>query len=131
MRLLAGLLAPAPFETVLLGDESLSGRPMERVAEPLRAMGADVRTTDGHAPIVVRGATLRGIEIEPRSERADQSVSPCRPCARRDDRAQPAPTRDHAPPRPQRAPIVEPACTVAPSSTGVTGGAGDVPRQRS
>ena len=62
MRLLAGLLASAPFETVLEGDDSLSDRPMERVAEPLRAMGADVRTTDGHAPIVLRGATLRGIE---------------------------------------------------------------------
>lgn len=62
MRLLAGVLAANRFESVLEGDESLSSRPMERVAEPLRAMGADVRTTDGHAPIVVRGAPLRGIE---------------------------------------------------------------------
>jgi len=62
MRLLAGVLASAPFETVLHGDASLSARPMERVAEPLRAMGADVRSTDGHPPVVVRGGPLRGIE---------------------------------------------------------------------
>ena len=62
MRLLAGLLAAAPFESVLRGDASLTARPMDRVADPLRAMGADVRTTDGHAPVVVRGGPLRGIE---------------------------------------------------------------------
>jgi 3-phosphoshikimate 1-carboxyvinyltransferase len=62
MRLLAGLLAAAPFESVLRGDASLITRPMERVADPLRAMGAGVWTTDGHAPIVVRGGPLRGIE---------------------------------------------------------------------
>jgi len=62
MRLLAGLLAAAPFESVLRGDASLTVRPMERVADPLRAMGADVRTTYGHAPVVVRGGPLRGIE---------------------------------------------------------------------
>ena len=60
MRLLAGLLAAAPFESVLRGDASLTVRPMERVADPLRAMGADVRTTDGHAPIVVRGGPFVG-----------------------------------------------------------------------
>jgi 3-phosphoshikimate 1-carboxyvinyltransferase len=62
MRLLIGVLAAAPFESVLMGDRSLSDRPMERVAEPLRAMGAEVRTTAGHAPVVVRGGALRGIE---------------------------------------------------------------------
>jgi 3-phosphoshikimate 1-carboxyvinyltransferase len=62
MRLLAGVAAPARFRTVLIGDESLSRRPMERVAEPLRAMGAGVRTTDGHAPVVIDGGgPLRGI----------------------------------------------------------------------
>ena len=60
MRLLSGVLASAPFEAVLAGDESLSERPMERVAEPLRAMGASIETRDGHAPLVVRGARLRG-----------------------------------------------------------------------
>ena len=62
MRLLAGAVAPCRFETVLEGDESLSSRPMERVAEPLRAMGADVRTRQGRAPLVVRGGRLTGIE---------------------------------------------------------------------
>ncbi len=64
MRLLAGTVAAAPFRTVLIGDPSLSGRPMERVAEPLRAMGAGVRTTDGHAPMTVDGGPLRGIRYE-------------------------------------------------------------------
>jgi 3-phosphoshikimate 1-carboxyvinyltransferase len=61
MRLLAGTLAAAPFRTVLIGDRSLSTRPMERVAEPLRAMGAVVTTTDGHAPLEVVGGPLYGI----------------------------------------------------------------------
>ncbi|MGZ4109182.1 MAG: 3-phosphoshikimate 1-carboxyvinyltransferase [Actinomycetota bacterium] len=61
MRLLTGLLAPAPVSATLTGDASLRRRPMERVAEPLRAMGATVETTDGHAPVTVRGGPLRGI----------------------------------------------------------------------
>ena len=62
MRLLAGVLAASPYTSVLVGDESLSRRPMERVADPLRAMGAQVETTDGHAPIIVRGGPLMAIE---------------------------------------------------------------------
>jgi 3-phosphoshikimate 1-carboxyvinyltransferase len=65
MRLLAGLVAAAPFRTVLTGDTSLSSRPMERVAEPLRRMGARVGTTDGHAPVSIEGGDLRGIDFEP------------------------------------------------------------------
>jgi 3-phosphoshikimate 1-carboxyvinyltransferase len=61
MRLLAGVLAAAPFTSTLVGDESLSARPMERVAAPLREMGAVVRTTDGHAPITIEGGDLHGI----------------------------------------------------------------------
>ena len=61
MRLLAGTLAASPFRSDLVGDDSLSKRPMERVAEPLRAMGASVRTTDGHAPIELTGGRLHGI----------------------------------------------------------------------
>ena len=61
MRLLAGLLAGRAGTTVLRGDESLSRRPMERVAAPLREMGATVTTTDGHAPVEVRGGALTGI----------------------------------------------------------------------
>jgi 3-phosphoshikimate 1-carboxyvinyltransferase len=65
MRLLAGLLAPQEGRSFeLTGDESLRSRPMERIAEPLRRMGAGVETTEGRAPFVVRGAPLRGIEYE-------------------------------------------------------------------
>ena len=55
MRLLAGLLASQPFASVLTGDESLLRRPMERVAKPLRAMGAEVETRSGTAPIRING----------------------------------------------------------------------------
>ncbi len=61
MRLLAGLLAGQSFESVLVGDASLSGRPMRRVADPLAAMGARIATTDGHAPLHVTGAPLTGM----------------------------------------------------------------------
>jgi 3-phosphoshikimate 1-carboxyvinyltransferase len=62
MRLVAGVLATCPFESRLIGDVSLSARPMERVAEPLRAMGATIRATAGHAPLQIRGGGLRGID---------------------------------------------------------------------
>jgi 3-phosphoshikimate 1-carboxyvinyltransferase len=61
MRLVAGILASYSVEARLTGDESLTARPMERVAEPLRAMGADVRTTGGRPPMTVRGGPLDGI----------------------------------------------------------------------
>jgi 3-phosphoshikimate 1-carboxyvinyltransferase len=64
MRLLPGILAGQEGRFVLTGDESLSGRPMERVAEPLRAMGARVTTTDGHAPLVVEGGALSPVRWE-------------------------------------------------------------------
>jgi len=65
MRLLCGVVAASSFLTVLVGDASLSARPMERVARPLRLMGANVQTADGHPPITIRGAPLRGVEVEP------------------------------------------------------------------
>ena len=65
MRLLAGVLAAAPFRSVLEGDRSLSTRPMERVAEPLRRMGAGVTTVKGHAPVAIEGGPLVGIRHEP------------------------------------------------------------------
>ena len=55
MRLLAGALATGAGRATLTGDASLSGRPMERVAGPLRQMGADIRTTAGHAPLTIDG----------------------------------------------------------------------------
>src|SRR5206468_6921101 len=62
MRLGAGLVAPAPGPVVLDGDASLRRRPMERVAEPLRAMGATVETVGGHAPLTMRGGRLVGVD---------------------------------------------------------------------
>ena len=64
MRLAPGILAGQEGRFQLVGDESLSSRPMERIAEPLRAMGADVETTDGHAPIAVTGGELRAVRWE-------------------------------------------------------------------
>ena len=62
MRLLAGILAGQPFDSLLTGDEQLLRRPMRRVVEPLRRMGADIATTDGHAPLTVRGRRLHGCD---------------------------------------------------------------------
>ncbi len=64
MRLLTGTLSAAPFRSVLSGDASLSARPMERVAIPLRAMGARIDTTQGHAPIEIFGGSLYGISYD-------------------------------------------------------------------
>lgn len=55
LRLFMGLLAPQTFDSTLIGDESLMRRPMERVATPLRLMGADIRTLDGRPPIEIHG----------------------------------------------------------------------------
>lgn len=66
MRLMAGLLSFQGFESVLTGDESLSKRPMSRIAEPLMEMGARIGLIDGHAPMTVHGSSLKGVEIEPR-----------------------------------------------------------------
>ena len=65
MRLLAGVLAAQPFASVLTGDESLSGRPMRRVIEPLGLMGARLTAVDGHAPLRVEGRRpLRAVRYE-------------------------------------------------------------------
>ena len=60
MRLLMGLLAGQAFDVTLDGDASLRRRPMERVAGPLRAMGANIATSDGKAPVTVGRGSLRG-----------------------------------------------------------------------
>ena len=65
MRLLPGLLAGQRGSFELVGDESLSRRPLERIAEPLRTMGADVDTTSGHAPLRIAGGALTPIRWEP------------------------------------------------------------------
>ena len=65
MRMLSGILAGQPFESELIGDASLSRRPMRRIIEPLTKMGASISSQDGHAPLHVRGATLQGISYKP------------------------------------------------------------------
>ncbi|MGB1236961.1 MAG: bifunctional prephenate dehydrogenase/3-phosphoshikimate 1-carboxyvinyltransferase [Pseudomonadales bacterium] len=98
MRLLAGVLAAQPFDSVLTGDDSLSQRPMARVAEPLNQMGGCVETTSGCAPIRIQGsAPLVGIDYEMPVASAqvksslllaglcsDQGVSVTQPAATRD-----------------------------------------------
>lgn len=63
MRLLSGILAGQDLESTLTGDSSLLSRPMERIAGPLSMMGASVKTTNGKAPLHIRGHTpLKAIE---------------------------------------------------------------------
>ena len=64
LRLTCGLLAGQRGRFELVGDESLTMRPHERVAEPLRRMGARIETTDGHAPVRIEGSELRPIAYE-------------------------------------------------------------------
>jgi 3-phosphoshikimate 1-carboxyvinyltransferase len=65
MRLLAGVLAAHPFSATIVGDASLSRRPMRRVIEPLTEMGAHFEAVDGHPPLTIHGGTLRGINYAP------------------------------------------------------------------
>jgi 3-phosphoshikimate 1-carboxyvinyltransferase len=63
IRLSMGLLAGQAFDSTLIGDASLMRRPMERVAKPLRAMGAHIETLEGRPPVLIRGgAPLHGID---------------------------------------------------------------------
>jgi 3-phosphoshikimate 1-carboxyvinyltransferase len=63
IRMLSGILAAQPFVTRILGDESLSGRPMQRIMKPLGLMGADVRAReDKFPPLEIHGGKLRAIE---------------------------------------------------------------------
>lgn len=66
LRLLAGLLAGQSFLTILTGDRSLRRRPMGRIAEPLRLMGAEIWGREGgnKAPLAIRGGNLRGIHYQ-------------------------------------------------------------------
>lgn len=62
LRMLAGLLAAQRFRSTLTGDASLCRRPVERVAQPLREMGARVETTAGRPPLTIEGGPLRGVD---------------------------------------------------------------------
>jgi 3-phosphoshikimate 1-carboxyvinyltransferase len=99
IRLLAGILAGQEGEFELAGDESLSRRPLERIATPLRRMGAQVETTDGHAPMRIRGGVLEPVSYE--SPVASAQVKSCVLLAGLHASAgpttvfEPAPSRDH------------------------------------
>ena len=100
MRLLSGLLAAQPFDTTLTGDASLSKRPMNRVAKPLRAMGAVIETApEGRPPLTIRGGQrLTGMDYE--MPMASAQVKSCLLlaglyAAGRTSVTEPAPTRDH------------------------------------
>ena len=62
MRMISGLLAPQQGSFTLVGDESLSRRPMERIRKPLAAMGARLTLTEGHAPLTILGGPLEAID---------------------------------------------------------------------
>jgi 3-phosphoshikimate 1-carboxyvinyltransferase len=62
MRMIAGLLAPQQGRFTLVGDASLSRRPMERIRKPLEAMGARLTLTEGHSPLTIQGGPLKSID---------------------------------------------------------------------
>ncbi|WP_097461880.1 bifunctional prephenate dehydrogenase/3-phosphoshikimate 1-carboxyvinyltransferase [Mangrovitalea sediminis] len=100
MRLFSGLLAAQAFDTELTGDESLSRRPMERVAAPLRLMGAVIETAEGGRPPlrIQGGQTLTGIHYA--MPMASAQVKSCLLLAGlyaqgETSVTEPAPTRDH------------------------------------
>jgi 3-phosphoshikimate 1-carboxyvinyltransferase len=64
MRMLAGLIAPHPHTYTMIGDASLTVRPMERIRKPLAQMGARIDLVEGHAPLTVYGGPLRAIDFE-------------------------------------------------------------------
>ena len=70
MRLMAGVLAGHEFSTTLVGDASLSRRPMRRVIAPLEQMGARIDAADGRPPLVIHGSRLRSIAYRPETPSA-------------------------------------------------------------
>lgn len=65
-RMLTGILAGQSFTSRIIGDESVSGRPVDRVTKPLASMGAHIELRDGrYPPIVIHGRPLHGIEYTP------------------------------------------------------------------
>src|ERR1700722_12958790 len=64
MRMLSGLIAPHPHTFTLIGDHSLTHRPMERIRRPLSLMGAKIDLVEGHAPITIHGTPLQAIDFD-------------------------------------------------------------------
>jgi 3-phosphoshikimate 1-carboxyvinyltransferase len=98
MRLLAGLLVGQGISATLDGDASLRRRPMERIATPLRRMGAQIETSDGHAPLRISAAPLRAVEHRPEVASAQVLGAICLAALGADGTTtvdMPGPTRDH------------------------------------
>lgn len=100
MRLLSGLLAAQPFDSTLTGDASLTKRPMNRVAKPLREMGAVIETAaEGRPPLTIKGGQkLTGMHYD--MPMASAQVKSCLLlaglyAAGETSVTEPAPTRDH------------------------------------
>ena len=64
MRMLSGIVAGQKFTSEMVGDESLSRRPMERVIKPLSAMGAQIASQEGKPPLQITGGTLKAIDYK-------------------------------------------------------------------
>ncbi len=98
LRLLAGVLAGQRFASTLDGSEQLRRRPMGRIVDPLRQMGARIRSEDGKAPLAIRPATLHGItyRMPVASAQVKSAILLAGLYAEDDTRVyQPGPARDH------------------------------------
>lgn len=98
IRLLAGAVAGTRSSATLDGSEGLRKRPMNRIADPLRLMGADIAAVDGHAPLVIRPASLKGVDYT--LPMASAQVKSCLELAALGADApvtlhEPGPSRDH------------------------------------
>ena len=74
-RLITGILAGQNFDSKIIGDSSLSKRPMKRIIEPLTLMGAKIDSIDGHAPLTIHGCELTGISYN--SKLSSAQVKSC------------------------------------------------------
>lgn len=98
IRLLSGIMAGQSFPSVLDGSEQLRKRPMGRVTEPLRLMGADIRSEEGHAPLSIRPSALHGMEYKMKVASAQVKSSILLAGLYADDAVrvyEPGPARDH------------------------------------
>lgn len=75
MRLMSGILAGQSFKSILIGDESLSKRPMKRVIDPLNLMGAEIKSNNFKAPLTINGTKLHSIDYV--SKLASAQVKSC------------------------------------------------------
>jgi 3-phosphoshikimate 1-carboxyvinyltransferase len=98
LRMLAGIVAGRPFRTTITGDASLRRRPVERVAEPLRRMGARTSSADGKPPLVIDGGPLTAMTwtmTTPSAQVKSAVLLAALQAAGRTTVIEPASTRDH------------------------------------